>query len=656
MKSPYIRSFLKSFGLWLYSFSLSFFLVVSTPLFYFFSIKIFEIEKATGLTQAILLKNYQHLLNYLLLPWVKELRFFDFTSSYQGLKHFAEVKVLFQTHLLFFFLMTLLFSFAPLYKNFAKSKSNNETLTEVLNLCPKTEGLYQKVLSRKGNQEKIFPLFFFVLSIFLGSLPFFAPQQAFVWLHERLFQNRDWIFDPSKDSVILALPFSFFAFLFVLIFLFALILQLIFFVFAFSKQKVSFGKNNFLNLIASHIERKEEKDTKISSFSKLSFLLPLATSVFCLFALLFFFAHFSLPRQEVEKYAFLQNSESQEIEQSLLLQASVLEEQKRKEEEALLQKQKEEAKENYKKDFYARFLEKLESLGIAKENVSFVFTKNNEKVAAHQESKIFVAASTVKIAFAMGLMDRIERGERKLTDVVSLIEEDYEGGDGAITADFKVGNTYTLQELLKETLVTSDNTAFHALNRQMYAQNAYGQSYLPFAMEDYLEGNKIQADIGMALIERLHSVKHYALIREYLAQATLTYGLLEHLKEGEKAYGKQGILTAGLYALLAAFGQEGTEGKKLEMLEENTVLSKEVSEEMQSLLLPYEQKEGLTSVDAKLSLYLLGHTKEKMQALVLFFLEENRKLDAETAFSFYGKSYTERVLTGEISLPVNYRP
>lgn len=655
MKSPYIRSFFKSFFLWLYSFSLSFFLVVSTPLFYFFSIKIFEIEKATGLTQTALLKNYQHLLNYLLFPWVKELRFFDFASSYQGLKHFAEVKVLFQAHGVFFFLMSLLLSVIFLYKNFSRYQSKEELQTESLDFCPKTEKLYQRLLSRKGKIEKIFPFFFFVLSLVLGSLPFFAPQQAFVWMHERLFQNRDWLFDPSKDSVILALPFSFFAFLFVVIFLFALIFQLVFFVLAFSKQKAFFGKNNFLNLLAFHRGKKEEKALQSSLFSKVSFFLPLATGIFCLVTLFFFLAHFSLPRQEVEQYTLLQNSESQEIEQSLWLQASILEEQKRKEEEALLQKQREEAKEKYKKDFYARFLEKIESLGIAKEAVSFVFTKNNEKVASHQESKIFVAASTVKIAFAMGLMDRIERGERKLTDVVALIEDDYEGGDGSITADFKVGNQYTLQELLKETLVTSDNTAFHALNRQMYAQNAYGQSYLPFAMEDYLEGNKIQADIGMALVERLHSVKHYALIREYLAQATLTYGLLENLKEGEKAYGKQGILTGGLHALLAAFGQEGTEGKKAELLEETSVLSKEKAE-ASVLLLPAEQKEGLTSVDAKLSLYLLGHTKEKMQALVLFFLEENRRLDAETAFSFYGKSYTERVLAGEISLPEIYKP
>lgn len=367
------------------------------------------------------------------------------------------------------------------------------------------------------------------------------------------------------------------------------------------------------------------------------------------------------------------------LEESIVQAQKEAEEAKKVETIQTILKERQLAKENYKKDVFKRFIDLVHTLGLSENDITVVWTKNNEKIFSHQEDKMMTAASTVKTAFAMGLMDRIERGERRLTDVVEMKEEDYEPGAGKVTAYFSEGNAYTLGELLFETLVTSDNTAFHALNRNMYAQNAYNQSYIDFPMEKYIQGNKIQANIGMAILERLHSVKHYALIREYLSKATLTYGLIESMQEGERAYGKQGYLTGTIYGLLAAWGKEGTEGKNLEPKRlENAILKKlkeeQINVEEEELkkelvkegILPrpslpspikdHSEQDPLTTVDNKISIYLNGPSESILRRLMDFFVSESRYLDQEEHFSFYGPTYQEKLEQGLLKEPEVYKP
>lgn len=375
------------------------------------------------------------------------------------------------------------------------------------------------------------------------------------------------------------------------------------------------------------------------------------------------------------------------IEESLVLEVSIAEEQAKETLVLNVIEERKAAKEKYKEEVFQKFLDRVRAVGLSEKEVSVVWTKNNELIFAYQEDKVMTAASSVKTAFAMGLMDRIERGERRLTDVVELKEEDYENGAGKITNTFKVGDKYTLAELLYETLVTSDNTAFHALNRNMYAQNAYNQSYIDFPMEEYIVGNKIQANIAMAILERLHAVKHYALIRDYLSQATLTYGLVESMRTGELAYGKQGYLTGTIYALIGAWGKEGTEGvnlepQRLKQAVEQKLQAEGLSMEDESLNALLEEKgfslqtpmvlasptntnqeladqsedKALDTVDNKISIYLNAPSESVLRNLVAFFIEESRFLDEQEDFTFYGPSYQERVRLGEIKEPEVYRP
>lgn len=142
--------------------------------------------------------------------------------------------------------------------------------------------------------------------------------------------------------------------------------------------------------------------------------------------------------------------------------AQVVEEKKRKkrQEEALQEAQKKQ------KDF----LSYLKSLGIEEEQVSFYLWKHEEETEAtsdtlpttssfstekeekfssegltlwkHQEDEAFVAASTIKVAYALAIADKIEKGLLNWDQAVLLSWKDYEPGDGTITAS--LASTYNL--------------------------------------------------------------------------------------------------------------------------------------------------------------------------------------------------------------------
>lgn len=106
-------------------------------------------------------------------------------------------------------------------------------------------------------------------------------------------------------------------------------------------------------------------------------------------------------------------------------------------------------------------LEKIQKNYPQKTYIYFSYLNNGSWVGLNEREE-FVAASTIKVPVAMGLMKAVEEGKLKLSNSYSLEELDLDQGFGDL---YKVGadKEFTVEELLQIMLEKSDNTALNAL-------------------------------------------------------------------------------------------------------------------------------------------------------------------------------------------------
>ncbi|ALV22843.1 MAG: TIGR01906 family membrane protein [Carnobacterium sp.] len=161
-----------------------------TPL-YAFDIDYLALPEKLGLSKETLMANYRILMDYLNKPWIAELKLPNFPSSENGLFHFYEVKRLFMLDYAIA-LVTLIGSIV--YLRFIKRTYSSWKL-----IHPFQWGM-------------IVP---FVV-LFMIALNF---DQLFIGFHKIFFNNDAWMFNPSTDPIILALPETFFMHCFVLAFI-----------------------------------------------------------------------------------------------------------------------------------------------------------------------------------------------------------------------------------------------------------------------------------------------------------------------------------------------------------------------------------------------------------------------------------------------------
>ncbi|HEL2164629.1 TPA: TIGR01906 family membrane protein [Streptococcus suis] len=161
-------------------------------LVYPLEISFLGLEKVVYMKAADISYNFNILMNYLTNPFASVLDMPNFSSSADGLKHFADVKHLF--HLTQgIFILTL-----PAFVLFVK------------NILLKGYGdLVKKVIF----WTMLTPMIIGLLGVLVGF------DQFFVLFHMVLFPgDSTWLFDPAKDPVIYILPQEFFLHCFVLFF------------------------------------------------------------------------------------------------------------------------------------------------------------------------------------------------------------------------------------------------------------------------------------------------------------------------------------------------------------------------------------------------------------------------------------------------------
>lgn len=170
-------------------------------LVYPLEISFLGLEKVVYMKAADISYNFNILMNYLTNPFAKVLDMPNFSSSADGLKHFADVKHLFHlAQAIFLISLPAVFYFwkEVVQKGYGK--------------------LYRTVFMWMA----LAPLLIALVGMLIGFDSFF------VLFHHLLFPgDSTWLFDPLKDPVIYILPQEFFLHCFILFFLLYEVLSLL---------------------------------------------------------------------------------------------------------------------------------------------------------------------------------------------------------------------------------------------------------------------------------------------------------------------------------------------------------------------------------------------------------------------------------------------
>ncbi|HEL9633899.1 TPA: TIGR01906 family membrane protein [Streptococcus suis] len=170
-------------------------------LIYPLEISFLGLEKVVYMTSSDISYNFNILMNYLTNPFASVLDMPNFSSSTDGLKHFADVKGLFHlAQVIFLISLPAVFYFwkEVVRKGYGK--------------------LYQKVFICMV----LAPVMIAVMGVLIGFDSFF------VLFHHLLFPgDSTWLFDPLKDPVIYILPQEFFLHCFILFFILYEVLSLL---------------------------------------------------------------------------------------------------------------------------------------------------------------------------------------------------------------------------------------------------------------------------------------------------------------------------------------------------------------------------------------------------------------------------------------------
>lgn len=154
-----------------------------TPL-YAFDVSYLNLDKELGMDKVTLVKNYKAVTDYIEKSSIKKLSMPDFKMSKQGEIHFEEVKAIFNKIDFMFYFSIILFALI-----FITSKKNKKIDYKFLNISS-------------------------ILIIMLPALlliPFAVDfNKSFVIFHKMFFNNDYWLFDPSTDPIINALPEAYF--------------------------------------------------------------------------------------------------------------------------------------------------------------------------------------------------------------------------------------------------------------------------------------------------------------------------------------------------------------------------------------------------------------------------------------------------------------
>lgn len=197
-RNDFFLSFLTM--IWIICFAVTF--TVFFKSLYYMDIHWLGIDHATSLSMAEIKHNYDVLIRYQSIFYRGDLVLPNFVMSESGIKHFKEVKVIFDI-------------------------VQGITMAGLVVIIP---AFVKKYKERDFLYFKYSSYITIGLPSIVGLLASIDFSKAFVLFHQIVFRNNDWIFDERYDPVITILPEQFFMHCFILIILIVLLLSAVYFV------------------------------------------------------------------------------------------------------------------------------------------------------------------------------------------------------------------------------------------------------------------------------------------------------------------------------------------------------------------------------------------------------------------------------------------
>lgn len=179
--------------------------------------------------------------------------------------------------------------------------------------------------------------------------------------------------------------------------------------------------------------------------------------------------------------------------------------------------------------------EYLENHGLDKQSVGF-FYQNTVSGAAYMYngSDLFTGASTIKVPLAMFYTDMIHEDKLSYQTALVYIEDDFEAGGGRTALDNAFDSALSVEYLLQQSIMNSDNTATNILlrNYNRFTKNFFRMDYAAFYPKRYpaafYSENLISAELMLNVMRSLYQ------------NADKYKKIIEDMKEAEPdAYFKQ---------------------------------------------------------------------------------------------------------------------
>lgn len=98
--------------------------------------------------------------------------------------------------------------------------------------------------------------------------------------------------------------------------------------------------------------------------------------------------------------------------------------------------------------------------------VYYEFLNTGANISVNPDMR-FYGASLVKLPVAMVAMKKVERGEWRMDNELVMLDVDMDSDSGDLYSRGSVGTRFTIEELVKSSLVDSDNTAHKILLRNL---------------------------------------------------------------------------------------------------------------------------------------------------------------------------------------------
>lgn len=147
-------------------------IVLSWPLLVVF-VKVQKTDLIVKKSLGTIMKNYTQLLDYLLSPFKNKLQMSDFPTSPSAARHFYECKLLFELAIIVFIVGLIILIFLKMRKRMSYIYISKTTA-----------------------------LIFMILPVIILPFALMNFDEFFISFHHLLFNNSDWLFDPTTDPII----------------------------------------------------------------------------------------------------------------------------------------------------------------------------------------------------------------------------------------------------------------------------------------------------------------------------------------------------------------------------------------------------------------------------------------------------------------------